>query len=39
MHASTSGYGVIRSINNHHSDPLFGTFSENLTLKVTDVES
>ncbi|CAD8142947.1 unnamed protein product [Paramecium octaurelia] len=38
MHASTSGYGVIHSINNHHSDPLFETFSGNVNLKLLDLE-
>lgn len=38
MHASTSGYGVIHSINNHHSDPLFETFSGNVNPKLLDLE-
>ncbi|CAD8076694.1 unnamed protein product [Paramecium sonneborni] len=39
MHASTSGHGVIHSINNHHSDPLFETFSGNVNIKLLDLES
>ncbi|CAD8054444.1 unnamed protein product [Paramecium sonneborni] len=38
MHTSTNGNGVIHSINNHHSDPLFETFSENVNLKLLDLE-
>ncbi|KAM3128934.1 hypothetical protein pb186bvf_018991 [Paramecium bursaria] len=33
MHSSQSTFGCIRSINNHHSDPLFETVSRNLLCK------
>lgn len=36
MHASTSSYGCIRSINNNHSDPLFEIYAANLKAKYPE---